>query len=126
MLRPILEKIVQSVRISTRLLTVLQPTVADTTRRASKRSKFDANQVQEPPASFAELSALAEVLSNAPLPGSLEFITALLETLSKVVHTEVMARAESLYVQQRLMAAVERSASKITVSRCSWHYLDCR
>ncbi|KAI0031465.1 hypothetical protein K488DRAFT_52013 [Vararia minispora EC-137] len=116
MLRSVLEKITQNVQLVIRLLTALQPAVADAAQRASKRAKIDAHQGQDASPSFTELSTLAEVLSNAPLLGSLELVTALLETLSKVIHTEVMTRSESLYIQQRLMAAVERSASKITVS----------
>ena len=64
---------------------------------------------------MAELSALADVLGNAPLPGSTELLGALLETLGRVVKSDLskagLGRTEAVYLQQRLMAALDRSAT---------------
>ena len=62
------------------------------------------------------LSLLAEVLAARALPGSLELITCLLETLGAVAHASPASDADHAYVEQLLMSAVEASASAIAVS----------
>jgi hypothetical protein len=49
------------------------------------------------------------------LPGSLDLIAHLLETLSKIVQTLPQTQADISYIEQLLMSAVESAASKINV-----------
>lgn len=53
-----------------------------------------------------------EVLSSKLLPGSLELISCLLETLNKVVHSSTAA-ADRSYVEQLLMTAVESAVVNV-------------
>jgi len=61
------------------------------------------------------LTILAEVLGTTDIPGSIDLISRLLETLNKVIRSEGMGQSDTSYVCQMLMSAVERSASQITV-----------
>lgn len=62
------------------------------------------------------LTILAEVLGTTDIPGSIDLISRLLETLNKVVRSEDMRKSDTSYVCQMLMAAIERSAIQITAS----------
>lgn len=61
------------------------------------------------------LTILVEVLGTTDIPGSIDLISHLLETLNKVVRSEGMGQSDTSYVCQMLMSAVERSASQVTV-----------
>lgn len=61
------------------------------------------------------LTILAEVLGTSDTPGSVDLISRLLETLDKVIHAKGLDTSDTNYVCQMLMAAIERSASKMTV-----------
>lgn len=61
------------------------------------------------------LSLLAEVLGTKALPGSLDLITHLLETLNKVVQSASPTQVDVSYIEQLLMSAVENAAEKIVV-----------
>ena len=64
---------------------------------------------------LAELYALADVLGNAPLAGSSELLAALLESLGRVVKSDLpLSKTDSRYIQQRLMSALERAASTVS------------
>jgi U3 small nucleolar RNA-associated protein 10 len=65
---------------------------------------------------FDSLTLLAEVLAARDLPGSIDLITFLLETLAIVAHSDAPIGSDVVYVEQLLMTAVEASANKITVS----------
>jgi U3 small nucleolar RNA-associated protein 10 len=62
-----------------------------------------------------------EVLEARPLPGSLDLISHLLETLNRVVQSVSPAQADVSYIEQLLMSTIESSASKIKV--CRYLYL---
>lgn len=49
------------------------------------------------------------------LPGSLDLIAHLLDTLSKIVQSLPQTQADVSYIEQLLMSAVESAASKINV-----------
>jgi hypothetical protein len=68
-----------------------------------------------PDDTLPRLSLLAEVLGSIPLPGSLDLISRLLETLHNVVQSTVPTDADISYIEQSLMSAVEHSAEKIVV-----------
>ncbi|KAJ7222324.1 hypothetical protein GGX14DRAFT_663256 [Mycena pura] len=62
---------------------------------------------------FPRLSLLAEVLASIPLPGSLDFVSKLLEALHNVVQSTARTDVDINYIEQALMSAVEHSAEKI-------------
>jgi U3 small nucleolar RNA-associated protein 10 len=62
-----------------------------------------------------ELSLLAEILGSKPLPGSLDLVSALLETLSRLIQSSPPSQADVNYVQQMLMSAIDNAASNIPV-----------
>ncbi|KAJ7756261.1 hypothetical protein B0H16DRAFT_696293 [Mycena metata] len=92
-----------------RLLASTRPAV-DTSPRASKRAKMS----EIPDDTFPRLSLLAEVLASVALPGSLDLVSRLLETLHNVVQSPTSADVDISYIEQSLMSAVEHSAEKIT------------
>lgn len=64
-----------------------------------------------------------EILGTKSLPGSLDLISHLLDTLSRVVQTLPPAQADVSYIEQLLMSAIESAASKVKVSfRCHGYY----
>jgi U3 small nucleolar RNA-associated protein 10 len=65
--------------------------------------------------SSSELSLLVEVLVSQSLPGSLDLISSILETLNHIVQNASAAQADVSYIEQLLMSAVENVAEKITV-----------
>ena len=71
-----------------------------------------------PEDALPRLSLFVEVLGMKPLPGSLDLISHLLETLNRVVQSVSPVQADVSYIEQLLMSAVENSASKIKVGRC--------
>jgi U3 small nucleolar RNA-associated protein 10 len=71
---------------------------------------------------FPRLSLLAEILASVPLPGSLDLVSRLLETLHNVVQSNTSADVDMSYIEQSIMSAVEHSAEKITV--CAWRNIE--
>ncbi|KAH8084910.1 armadillo-type protein [Cristinia sonorae] len=94
--------------ITVQLLGILQPT-SDAGQRASKRSKVDGTAESSNDTLFS-LSLLAEILGSKSLPGSVELISALLDTLSKVVHDAPAGAGDKVFVEQVLMSALENVA----------------
>lgn len=114
------------------MLDSLQPNSIGTSPRASKRAKIAAFVsffihklhsliyhicCSTPEDVLPRLSLFVEVLGTRSLPGSLDLISHLLETLNRVVQSVSPAQADVSYVEQLLMSAVENSASKIKVCR---------
>ena len=64
--------------------------------------------------SLSRLAFLAEILSSRNLSSSIDLISALLDTLSRVA-SSTTARADVIYVQQLLMTCLEASVSQIQV-----------
>lgn len=60
---------------------------------------------------------LAEVLAASALPGSLDLISRLLDTLNSLLHYEA---GDKSYVEQLLMAAIENAAESVVV--CLFNY----
>jgi len=72
---------------------------------------------------LSELTLFAEILGSNPLPGSLELVSALLETLSKLLQIPPTSQADVNYAEQMLMSAIDNAASNISVcstSRALW------
>jgi len=117
------------------LLMRLQPTTSQVISPAKKRSKLDesvsylydppilGHLISDRPASnvpsadfFPSLVLLAEILAASSLPGSLDLISRLLDTLNSVLHYEPPAQGDKSYVEQLLMSAVENAAQNVIVS----------
>jgi U3 small nucleolar RNA-associated protein 10 len=117
------------------LLVRLQPTTNQVTSPAKKRAKLDESVYKfsdtpistrltlHRPASktpsadfFPSLALLAEILAASPLPGSIDLISRLLDTLNSVLHYELPAQGDKSYVEQLLMSAIENAAHKVIVS----------
>lgn len=65
---------------------------------------------------FSSLGLLAEVLAASTLPGSLDLISRMLDTLSSVLHYESPAQGDKSYVEQLLMSAIDNAAQKVEAS----------
>ncbi|KAF7373573.1 U3 small nucleolar RNA-associated protein 10 [Mycena sanguinolenta] len=104
-----LAAVLNDIPLIVRLLIFTRPEVK-TSPRASKRPKL--SEVTDD--SFPRLSLLAEVLASVPLPGSLDLVSRLLETLHNVVQSTTSTDVDISYIEQSLMSAVEHSAEKIT------------
>jgi U3 small nucleolar RNA-associated protein 10 len=68
-----------------------------------------------PDDSLACLTLLAEVLGAQSLPGSLDFVARLLETLGLIVQYQSQAQVDMSYLEQLFMTAVENAADNISV-----------
>ncbi|KAF7307826.1 U3 small nucleolar RNA-associated protein 10 [Mycena kentingensis (nom. inval.)] len=93
----------------TRLLSSMKPNVT-TSPRASKRAKLS----EPSDDSLPRLSLLAEILASIPVPGSIDFVSRLLETLHNVVQSNNQSDVDISYIEQSLMSVVEHAAEKIT------------
>ncbi|KIP06398.1 hypothetical protein PHLGIDRAFT_128310 [Phlebiopsis gigantea 11061_1 CR5-6] len=107
--RALLSSLVTDTDVMVDLLLAVQPMTADAAHRAPKRAKTDSETNE----AYSLLTLLAEVLGAKPLPGSLELVSCLLETLGKVVHDTSASVAEKTYVEQLLMSALDNAATNI-------------
>ncbi|EKM52689.1 uncharacterized protein PHACADRAFT_101069 [Phanerochaete carnosa HHB-10118-sp] len=105
--RKVLSMITAEVDVMIDLLSTLQPNIVD--QHATKRAKLDSRSA----GTYSLLSFLSELLGSKPLPGSIELVSCLLETLTKVVHDTSSSSAEKTYVEQLLMSALENASANI-------------
>lgn len=76
--------------------------------------------------SLPMLTLLVEVLSASDLPGSLDLISVLLDTLARTIGSVVAPQSDLIYVEQLLMTCVESAASQVKVRRqCSCTLISC-
>ncbi|KAF8064012.1 hypothetical protein FPV67DRAFT_198389 [Lyophyllum atratum] len=90
--------------------------VLDSLQQASKAGAPRAKRAKTTYASedaLPRLSLFVEVIGTRSLPGSLDLISNLLETLNRVLQSESTAQADMSYVEQLLMSAIENAANKI-------------
>ncbi|EKM74924.1 hypothetical protein AGABI1DRAFT_123475 [Agaricus bisporus var. burnettii JB137-S8] len=109
--KKLLSAVIQSVPLMVELLNTYAPIPQGSTPRAAKRVK-----TAEPPGeetTVHQLTLLAEILGTKSLPGSLDLVSALLDTLSKVIQSSSGLRAEANYIEQMLMSAIENAAANI-------------
>ncbi|KAJ7630018.1 hypothetical protein DFH06DRAFT_704991 [Mycena polygramma] len=106
--KKLLVTVLHDIPLVVRLLASTKPD-ANTSPRASKRAKL--TEVSD--VIFPRLSLLAEVLASVQLPGSLDLVSRLLETLHNVVQSTASADVDISYIEQSLMSAVEHSAEQI-------------
>ncbi|KAF8966928.1 armadillo-type protein [Flammula alnicola] len=107
--RHVLASVLVDVPLIIHLLESLAPAGPLSSPRASKRVKM----TESPEDTLPRLSLLVEILGTKSLPGSLDLITHLLDTLSKIVQALPPTQADVSYIEQLLMSAVESAASKI-------------
>lgn len=69
---------------------------------------------------YTMLVLLAETLSSRPLPGSVELVSCLLETLNKVIHDATSSATDKSYNEQLLMTAIENAATHVPVSQIAY------
>ncbi|KAJ3515006.1 hypothetical protein NLJ89_g2035 [Agrocybe chaxingu] len=107
--RNLLSNILVDVSLIMHLLDVLSPVGPSSNPRATKRAKT----LEIPGDSLPRLSLLVEILGTKSLPGSLDLISRLLDTLNQVVQSLPPAQADVSYIEQLLMSAIESAASKV-------------
>ncbi|KDR78387.1 hypothetical protein GALMADRAFT_245550 [Galerina marginata CBS 339.88] len=107
--RHVLSNILIDVPLIVHLLEGLAP-VGPTSSPRAKRIKTTESADDVLP----RLGFLVEILGTKSLPGSLDLISHLLDTLSKVVQALSPAQADVSYIEQLLMSAIENAASKMT------------
>ncbi|KAG1807089.1 uncharacterized protein BJ212DRAFT_1387903 [Suillus subaureus] len=112
--KELLSNLLQDVHLINHLLVVYQPNGAQPDTPASKRAKLDNSSHGNVEEKMSIFTFLAEVLGTKELPGSLDLLTQLLDTLGKIIHYDSPIPSDTSYPCQMLMAAVEQAASKIT------------
>ncbi|KAG2130333.1 hypothetical protein DEU56DRAFT_815464 [Suillus clintonianus] len=112
--KELLSNLLQDVHLINHLLVVYHPAAAQSDSPASKRAKLDHPPHGDIEEKMSIFTFLAEVLGTKELPGSLDLLTQLLDTLGKIIHYESPVPSDTSYPCQMLMAAVEQTASKIT------------
>ncbi|KXN83997.1 U3 small nucleolar RNA-associated protein 10 [Leucoagaricus sp. SymC.cos] len=110
--KKLLSSMLKDVPLIIELLNTHAPALQGTSPRAAKRVKITGPSSSED--TLPELSLFAEILGSKPLPGSLDLVQALLETLSKVIQCSPPSQADVNYVEQMLMSAVDSAASNIS------------
>lgn len=62
------------------------------------------------------LNAFADVLASSQLPGSLDLMVNILDTLTKLVHDVPSVSADKVFAEQLLLSAMENTAGSMPVS----------
>ncbi|KAG5718058.1 U3 small nucleolar RNA-associated protein 10, partial [Termitomyces sp. T112] len=107
--KQLLLRLVEDVPLITHLLASLQPTSYANVQPATKRAKITYASENTLP----RLGLFIEVLGARSLPGSLDLISNLLETLNRVLQWVTDAQTDINYVEQLLMSAIENAANKV-------------
>ncbi|EIN05935.1 hypothetical protein PUNSTDRAFT_137420 [Punctularia strigosozonata HHB-11173 SS5] len=105
-----LSHLLNDVPVIVKLLTTVQPASDAHANRSAKRAKLD-GVVEED--SLQSLALLAEALNNKTLPASFDLVSALLDTLSSVVHSDATLQLQRGYVAQLLMSALDNVTSRL-------------
>ncbi|KAL0575096.1 snoRNA-binding rRNA-processing protein utp10 [Marasmius crinis-equi] len=106
----LLSSILNEAPVIVQLLDSLRAEIVDGPR-STKRPKL--SESNEPPDVLLRLGLFAEVLGTISLPGSLDLISHLLETLSRVMQFGSPARSDVIFIEQSLMAAIDSAAEKV-------------
>ncbi|KAF9238673.1 hypothetical protein BU15DRAFT_88298 [Melanogaster broomeanus] len=112
--KALLGKLLRDVVLIVQLLAQFQPVHIESEAPVSKRAKLDKAPHTSEINKLQPLSLLAEVLATIEIPGSLDLISHLLETLSRVIRSELWGPSDTSYVCQLLMAATEKSANRVS------------
>ena len=68
------------------------------------------------------LNSFADVLAASQLPGSLDLMVTILDTLTKLVHDVPATSADKVFAEQLLLSALENAANNMAVSLCITRY----
>ncbi|KAI9571928.1 hypothetical protein HD554DRAFT_2300345 [Boletus coccyginus] len=112
--RVLLEKLLGDIGLTTHLLMQFRPDHDEGDAPVNKRAKLDSTPHASEISKLQPLTLLAEVLGTMEIPGSLDLISNLLVTLNTIVRSDLWGPSDTSYVCQMLMAAIEKSASKVT------------
>ncbi|KAG6866337.1 hypothetical protein C0991_005804 [Blastosporella zonata] len=107
--KQLLVRLVEDVSLIVHILGSLQPTSDGNGQPATKRAKTTFASEDTLP----RLSLFVEVLAARSLPGSLDLISNLLETLNRVLQSATATQTDASYTEQLLMSAIENAASKV-------------
>ncbi|GLB44223.1 putative U3 small nucleolar RNA-associated protein 10 [Lyophyllum shimeji] len=107
--KQVLGDLVEDVRLIVHILDSLQPASTTGVPRATKRMKTTGTSED----ALSRLTLFVEVLGTRSLPGSLDLISHLLETLNRVLQSQSAAQGDVSYVEQLLMSAIENVANKV-------------
>ncbi|KAF9034474.1 hypothetical protein BDZ89DRAFT_1158021 [Hymenopellis radicata] len=107
----LLTNILREPTLVVELLKTLQPDPVDAPP-ASKRPRMTSETSED---TLPQLTVLAEVLAAATLPGSLDIIIALVQTLNNVIQSSTTSDfVDVAFIEQSLMTAVANVADKVT------------
>ena len=68
------------------------------------------------------LNSFADVLAASQLPGSLDLMVTILDTLTKLVHDVPAASADKVFAEQLLLSALENTANNMAVGTFVSYY----
>ncbi|EIW76657.1 hypothetical protein CONPUDRAFT_168479 [Coniophora puteana RWD-64-598 SS2] len=108
-----LKAIPMSVPVIVQLLAQYEPIVQEQESPNSKRPRLDSSDTSASQDDMPVLTLLAEIISARDLPGSLDLISRLMDTLAKVVQYGVDRSLDASYTLQTLMSALENASEKI-------------
>ncbi|OAX34660.1 hypothetical protein K503DRAFT_428951 [Rhizopogon vinicolor AM-OR11-026] len=111
--KELLSKLLKNVQLIIHLLVAYQPAAIQSDTPASKRARLDNPSHGNIEERMSMLTFLAEILGTKELPGSLDLLTQLLDTLGKIIHHDSPVTSDTSYTCQMLMAAVGESSSKM-------------
>ncbi|KAF8125619.1 hypothetical protein EV363DRAFT_1225659 [Boletus edulis] len=112
--RALLGKLLKDVKLINHLLAQFRPEQPESDAPVNKRAKLDSSPHASEISKLQPLTLLAEVLGTTEIPRSLDLVANLLETLNRIVRSDLWGPSDTSYVCQMLMAAIERSASEGT------------
>ncbi|KDQ16943.1 hypothetical protein BOTBODRAFT_144298 [Botryobasidium botryosum FD-172 SS1] len=111
-LKSTLDNLIVDTAVMVPLLTSLQPVVEGINERAKKRAKIDGSD-EPSDASMQSLSIVLEIMAAKPLPGALELVACLLETLSRLCNLHASAKSEFDYLEQLCLTGLESAVDNI-------------
>ncbi|KAG6369730.1 hypothetical protein JVT61DRAFT_13599 [Boletus reticuloceps] len=112
--RTLLGKLLKDAKLINHLLAQFRPEQPESDAPVNKRAKLDSSPHVSEISKLQPLTLLAEVLGTTEIPRSLDLVSNLLETLNRIVRSDLWGPSDTSYVCQMLMAAIEKSASKGT------------
>ena len=114
-IKPLLVQLLKQAPLICAIIKTFQAAIPENTERTAKRQKADVRPMVDQVDSLSKLTFLAEVMSAQELPGSLDLISALLESLARILDSVATTRPELIYIEQLFMTCIDSVASQIKV-----------
>ncbi|KAI0790983.1 hypothetical protein C8Q75DRAFT_805854 [Abortiporus biennis] len=111
--RSVLSDIVTEAPLIIHLLVSLSPSGSEAAQRATKRSKVE----QKDNNPLWSLGFFSEILGSITLPGSVDLLSTVLDTLSKVVQESSSTGGDKIFIQQLLLSALDNVISNIPANQ---------